>query len=121
AHFEISVTSTFYTARLYSTPPRPVPRLAASPYVALEAHIMKKLFGTVIAAATMLAGSEAAAANYTLWIHGRNGGTTQPGNYNDFSYWGPASTAAGVNKKAVNWDGRERIGSQNYRVRDALD
>ncbi|AEI62270.1 hypothetical protein [Corallococcus macrosporus] len=82
---------------------------------------MKKLFGMVLAAATMLAGTEAAAARYTLWIHGRNSGTTQPGNYNDFSYWGPASAQAGVNKKAVNWDGRQRIGTQNERIRDALD
>jgi hypothetical protein len=29
--------------------------------------------------------------------------------------------AAGVNKKAVNWDGRQKIGGQNYRIRDALD
>ena len=115
------MTSTFYTPRLYSTPRRLVPRRAGTPYAALEALNMKKFFGTVIVAATMLAGTEAAAANYTLWIHGRNGGTTQPGNYNDFSYWGSASVAAGVNKKAVNWDGRERIGSQNYRIRDALD
>ncbi|AGC42775.1 hypothetical protein MYSTI_01427 [Myxococcus stipitatus DSM 14675] len=82
---------------------------------------MKKLMGTAVAAATMLIGTQAAATNYTLWIHGRNGGSTQAGNYSDFSYWGPASTAAGVNKKAVNWNGRERIGGQNARVRDALD
>ncbi|QSQ19793.1 hypothetical protein JY651_31480 [Pyxidicoccus parkwayensis] len=81
---------------------------------------MKKLLGMAVAA-TLLVGTEAAATNYTLWIHGRNGGTTQAGNYNDFSYWGPSTTAAGVNKKAVNWDGRQSVGSQNYRVRDALD
>jgi len=62
----------------------------------------------------------AAAANYTLWINGRTGGGAI-GNYNDFAYWGPASTAAGVNKKAVNWDGRSSIASQSVRVRDALD
>ncbi|NTX15296.1 hypothetical protein HUA74_13045 [Myxococcus sp. CA051A] len=82
---------------------------------------MKKLMGTAIAAATLLVGTQAAATNYTLWIHGRNGGGTQAGNYGDFSYWGPAGTAAGVNKKAVNWNGKERIGGQNARVRDALD
>src|SRR5215213_6309683 len=32
-----------------------------------------------------------------------------------------ASTAAAVNKKAVNWQGNQRIGGQNYRIRDALD
>ena len=70
----------------------------------------------------MLGASGAHATNYTLWIHGRNPGTaTQAGNPADFSYWGPASTAAGVNKKAVNWDGKSYISTQNYRVRDALD
>ena len=60
------------------------------------------------------------AANYTLWINGRTGGG-QIGNYNDFTYWGPATTAAGVNKKAVNWDGRSSISSQSGKIRDALD
>ena len=69
----------------------------------------------------LLSSSQAFATNYTLWIHGKNGGGTQAGNYADFSNWGPSSTAAGVNKKAVNWDGRQRIGGQNYRIRDALD
>ncbi|MBU8894363.1 hypothetical protein DRW03_31520 [Corallococcus sp. H22C18031201] len=82
---------------------------------------MKTLFGAAVAAAMMLVGTEAAATNYTLWIHGRNGGGTQAGNYNDFSYWGPASTAAGVNKKAVNWNGTQRVGNENGRIRDALD
>ena len=62
----------------------------------------------------------AQATNYTLWINGRNSGGT-PGNYNDFRYWGPDSAPAGVNKKAVNWDGRSSIASQSGRVRDALD
>ncbi|KFE71444.1 hypothetical protein [Hyalangium minutum] len=72
-------------------------------------------------AVTFLAAPQAQATNYTLWIHGKNGGGTQAGNYADFSNWGPSSTAAGVNKKAVNWDGRQQIGGQNYRIRDALD
>lgn len=62
----------------------------------------------------------ASATNYTLWINGRTGGG-QIGNYDSFNYWGPASTAAGVNKKAVNWDGRSRIADQNHLVREALD
>jgi len=82
---------------------------------------MKKLLGVAVAAVTLLAGTEAAATHYSLWIHGRNAGLTQAGNYNDFLYWGPSTTEAGVNKKAVNWDGRQRIGAQNYRIRDALD
>jgi hypothetical protein len=71
--------------------------------------------------AVLLAAPQASATNYTLWIHGKNSGGTQAGNYADFSNWGPSSTAAGVNKKAVNWDGRQKIGNQNYRIRDALD
>ncbi|WIG95021.1 hypothetical protein [Myxococcus sp. SDU36] len=74
-----------------------------------------------LAGAALLFAPQALATNYTLWIHGKNSGGTKPGNYADFSAWGPASTAAGVNKKAVNWDGRQRIGGQNARIRDALD
>ena len=65
--------------------------------------------------------ASASATNYTLWIHGRTSGTTTPGNYADFSYWGPASTEAGVNKVAVNWDGSSTIGSTNGLIRNALD
>lgn len=67
----------------------------------------------------------ASATNYTLWVNGRNNPnyvnkTTQ--NYNDFaSYWGPSSTAAGVNKKAVNWDGHSTIANQSFRLKNALD
>ncbi len=60
------------------------------------------------------------ATNYSLWINGR-GGTAQVGNHADFSNWGPATTAAGVNKKAINWDGYNRISSTNGGIRDALD
>jgi hypothetical protein len=78
-------------------------------------------FLRILLAFCLLAGSSlAAAANYTLWINGRTGGGTI-GDYNSFSYWGPGSTAAGVNKKAVNWDGYNSIASQSYHVRDALD
>lgn len=68
----------------------------------------------------LLASTVAGATNYTLWINGRSGGGT-PGNYSDFRYWGPAATPAGINKQAVNWDGRSSIASQSGRVRDALD
>jgi hypothetical protein len=71
---------------------------------------------------TVLSAAEAGATNYSLWIHGRNTSqSTQAGNYADFSYWGSASTSAGVNKKAVNWDGVSHIADQNYRIRNALD
>ncbi|MFO1336952.1 MAG: hypothetical protein U1F53_01740 [Burkholderiaceae bacterium] len=60
------------------------------------------------------------ATNYSLWINGRTGGG-QIGNYADFTYWGPSSANAGVNKKAVNWDGYNHISDQNYLVRNALD
>ena len=73
-------------------------------------------------AAFILAGLAGAvsATNYSLWINGRNGNGAA-GNHADFTYWGPAGTAAGVNKKSVNWDGFNRISNQNYRIRDALD
>ncbi len=64
--------------------------------------------------------STASATNYTLWVNGRGGGGVV-GDYGSFTYWGPASTAAGVNKKAVNWDGYNSIASQNGKIRDALD
>lgn len=64
--------------------------------------------------------SVASAANYTLWINGRTGGGTI-GDYGSFSYWGPAATAAGVNKKAVNWDGYGSVSTQNDKIRNALD
>ncbi|PTL84191.1 hypothetical protein [Vitiosangium sp. GDMCC 1.1324] len=73
------------------------------------------------AAAAFLAAPEASATNYTLWIHGKNGGGTQIGNYADFSNWGPSSASAGVNKKAVNWNGSQSIASQNAYIRNALD
>ena len=47
----------------------------------------------------MLISASAQATNYTLWIHGRTASTTKPGNYADFSYWGPATVSAGVNKR----------------------
>ncbi len=70
--------------------------------------------------ALLLVALSANAANYALWVHGRDGGG-QPGNYEDFTGWGPASVNAGVNKKAVNWDGRSRISTQAFRLRNALD
>ena len=89
--------------------------------------VTKMLKKALLVSLLSLAGLAAATATaqattYTLWIHGRNSGTkTQAGNYADFSYWGSSSTEAGVNKKAVNWDGVGRVADQNYRIRDALD
>ncbi len=60
------------------------------------------------------------ATNYSVWINGRTGGG-QLGNHDDFSYFGPGTANAGVNKKSANWDGYNRIADQNYLVRDALD
>lgn len=73
----------------------------------------------IIAMVTLVAGG-VSATNYSLWINGRNGGGAV-GNYSDFTYWGPSATAAGVNKKAVNWDGTSRISTSNGIVRNALD
>ena len=47
-----------------------------------------------VLASLLLAVPEASATNYTLWIHGKNDGTTQAGNYADFSNWGPSSASA---------------------------
>jgi len=84
---------------------------------------MKKLARALLSAGIItaaFAATEASATNYTLWIHGRGGGGTI-GNYNSWNYWGPSTVSAGVNKKAVNWDGRQKISVENFRIRDALD
>jgi hypothetical protein len=62
----------------------------------------------------------ASATNYTLWINGRTGGGTI-GNYDSWTYWGPGTTAAGVNKKSANWDGYNHISNQAPHIMDALD
>jgi hypothetical protein len=87
---------------------------------------MNKMMRLVLVLCLFLANavaSQADATNYTLWINGRvaGGAVGAVGNYDDFSYWGPARFNAGVNKKAVNWDGYNSIASQNGKVRDALD
>ncbi|MFC5462440.1 hypothetical protein [Massilia niabensis] len=68
----------------------------------------------------LLAAGVAGATNYSLWINGRTGGGAI-GNYDDFSYFGPNATPAGINKKSVNWDGRSSIASQSGTIRNALD
>ncbi|MDO9072887.1 MAG: hypothetical protein Q7U73_06460 [Rubrivivax sp.] len=82
---------------------------------------MKTALRVMITVSLAIAGAMVAqATNYSLWINGRTGGG-QVGNHADFSYWGPGTTAAGVNKKSVNWDGYNRISTTNGGVRDALD
>ncbi|MES2760208.1 MAG: hypothetical protein V4693_22760 [Pseudomonadota bacterium] len=83
---------------------------------------MNKTMRLAVMVWLLLAGAipHAGATNYSLWINGRGAGGVV-GNYNDFSYWGPASYGAGVNKKAVNWDGYNSIATQNGRLRAALD
>ncbi|HJV62951.1 MAG TPA: hypothetical protein VJ743_18525 [Albitalea sp.] len=84
---------------------------------------MRRWMGSVFKWAAVAAGFvalTAAATNYSLWINGRTGGG-QLGNYADFTYWGPSTVNAGVNKKSVNWDGYNHISDQNYLVRNALD
>jgi hypothetical protein len=82
-------------------------------------RIMRTLF-TVVLLSLSAVTTIASATNYTLWVNGRGGGGVV-GNYGSFTYWGPSTTAAGVNKKAVNWDGYNSIASQNGKIRDALD
>lgn len=80
------------------------------------------LAAVLSAATTLLASAGASATNYSLWIHGRNSSqNTQVGNYADFTYWGPSTTAAGVNKKSVNWNGVGRVSDTNGSIRNALD
>lgn len=87
-----------------------------------QRFLIASFLGLAMGAAVTLGTTEASATNYTLWIHGRS-----PGNaYNkvthqDFAYWGPSSTAAGINKRAVNWNGSGSISSTNGGIRDALD
>ncbi len=72
--------------------------------------------------ALLVVASGAHATNYSLWVHGYSPLRLIPvGNYGDFSYFGPASRAAGVNKRAVNWDGQHYVSETNVYVRDALD
>jgi hypothetical protein len=80
---------------------------------------LKRLLCTLTLGVAALAGA-AMATNYSLWVNGRTGGGAI-GNYGDFSYWGPSNVEAGVNKRAVNWDGRSRIADQAHLVRNALD
>jgi hypothetical protein len=85
-------------------------------YARVRGH---KWMGVAAVAAVIATG--VMATNYSLWINGRSNSNAQAGNYADFTYWGPASTNGGVNKKSVNWDGYNKIADQNYRIRDALD
>jgi len=87
-----------------------------------RSRIVARFAALLTASAALLAAAEASATNHSLWIHGRNTAqNTQAGNYADFSCWGPGSTAAGVNKKAVNWNGVGHISDTNGVIRSALD
>lgn len=77
-------------------------------------------FVAVLAAAGAALAAGVQATNYSVWINGRTGGG-QIGNHDDFTYFGPAGVNAGVNKKAANWDGYNRIADQNIHIRNALD
>lgn len=99
-------------------------RLHAAPARSNAAGRMPGLvpaLAAALASLVLLAAGEAAATNYTLWIHGRNSGGAVSGDYSDFRYWGPSTTSAGVNKRAVNWDGKSAISTENGKIRNALD
>jgi hypothetical protein len=81
---------------------------------------IKRALVVWVAGVTAVCATAVLATNHSLWINGRNGGGVE-GNYADFTYWGPSTVNAGVNKKAVNWDGRSHIADKNYTVRNALD
>ena len=80
---------------------------------------------TALAVASFLfvvAPGDASATNFSLWIHGRNTSqNTSVGNYSDWTYWGSGATAAGVNKKSVNWNGVGHVSDTNGAIRNALD
>jgi hypothetical protein len=82
-----------------------------------------RIFSTLsLALCLWLDASVAGATNYTLWINGRStSGGLVAGTYGEFKYWGPATASAGVNKKAVNWDGKNSIATTNGAVLNALD
>lgn len=86
----------------------------------LGANTVVKAVLSAAAAIGALVAAGVQATNYSIWINGRTGGG-QLGNHNDFSYFGPGTVNAGVNKKSANWDGYNRIADQNHLVRDALD
>ena len=81
---------------------------------------LTKILAKLAFVALGFAATAAYATNYSLWVNGR-GNTATPSNYNAFNYWGPSTTAAGVNKVAVNWDGYNSIASQHSKVKDAFD
>jgi hypothetical protein len=80
---------------------------------------IKAFLGAAAAVVALLAAG-VHATNYSIWINGRTGGG-QVGNHADFTYFGPGTVNAGVNKKSANWDGYNRIADQNIHVRNALD
>lgn len=87
-----------------------------------QRFLIASFLGLAVGAAVTLGTSQANATNYTLWIHGRSPNNTyNKVTYQDFAYWGSSATAAGINKRAVNWDGKSSISSSNGGIRNALD
>ena len=83
-------------------------------------RLLRMIFALCLLATAGLTPGLASATNYTLWINGRTGGGTV-GNYDSWTYWGPGTTAAGVNKKSANWDGYNHVSNQAPHILDALD
>ncbi len=73
------------------------------------------LGGAAVFAALLAVGVQA--TNDSVWINGRTGGG-QLGTHEDFTYFGPGTVNAGVNKKSANWDGYNRVADQNHLIRD---
>jgi hypothetical protein len=61
------------------------------------------------------------AKKYTLYINGRSENSGAVGDYYDWSYWGGPISDGGLNKRAVNWNGKDNVASTNAEIRKALD
>ena len=79
--------------------------------------MLKKLLAAVAAIAITTAfAPEAGATNYTLYIHGRTGGTPS-----GWDYWAHGTGAVGVNAVPVNYDGTAHVWDSNPTVVAYLD
>jgi hypothetical protein len=77
---------------------------------------MKKLVAAFAALAALATTTAASATEYTLFIHGRTGGTPS-----GWGYWANNTGAKGINPVPVNYDGTAHESDSNPTVRWYLD